>query len=710
MVFSFIGLASAEVHQVQLVEVGTELPVVAEVQCGDVIAVSSIEGFLTLDATCDMVYIRSPHHHEVQFSHAKFITLTTIPMQPLKTQEIVLIEETRSPAHAKSYGLDSEDLERTPGGFDDPIRLIQSLPGTVATREYGPNAGNVILRGAAPTESRLYIDGVEVPYLYHFDNYASILPTKMVDNVLIYPSNFGTSYGDAIGGIVALESKEATATEPTVYAQANLIMAGVQAATPVTFRGKDAGVLSLSGRRSFADLYESSNEQYSLWPAFSDYVLRYDIRNAEGHHFRWTALGSMDKYGRYIYDADELDPYERSVNPNLEMKRRFDGGVFRWDWRSATYRARTSVAVMRDDWRASLDTLRGEADSQRRLDRYTWLRHESIVIRDDVEWSVGFDQRLGQVDQQVVASNPNPVIRNDAPLLSNGVDLDRQLWEWRQGAWVEPRFNKGEWRIVTGLRLQALPLAQKAALDPRVQIHRQFDWGKWHIGLGQYHQSPPFDQPDLTNFAQSHQASTGLEWRVSEVVMVGGDLWAKQSSDKWYVDPTGVTLLVDEQAVGGEAYFSARWERWDGRVGVSSIHSNLLYEDDVYNSPFSQPFFLNAMLGWQSDNWMVGARYRISSGLPLTQPVAAVLDATQDLYIPTYSQFPQERMPNYQKIDVQIARTWKLRNSVLKAYCEAWAVPSSSNYLYPIYNYNFTESQLVVGPAFVPLVGFSWEH
>ena len=163
----------------------------------------------------------------------------------------------------------------------------------------------------------------------------------------------------------------------------------------------------------------------------------------------------MDKYGRYIYDADDLDPYERSINPNLEMKRRFDGGVFRWDWRSEAYRARTSVAVMRDDWRAGLDSIYGESDSQRRLDRYTWLRHESIIVRENIEWSVGFDQRLGQVEQTVNATNPNPAIRTDAPLLANGVDLDRRLWEWRQGVWVEPRFNLGDWRLVTGIRLQA---------------------------------------------------------------------------------------------------------------------------------------------------------------------------------------------------------------------------------------------------------------
>ena len=275
---------------------------------------------------------------------------------------------------------------------------------------------------------------------------------------------------------------------------------------------------------------------------------------------------------------------------------------------------------------------------------------------------------------------------------------------------MEPRVNKGDWRVVPGLRLQVLPLVQQAVIDPRLQVHRRFIWGRWHFGLGRYHQSPPFDQPEIGNFAQSNQASTGLEWQVSDALVIGGDVWVKQSTDKWYVDPTGTTLLVGEEAVGGEAYVSARWDRWDGRVGVSSVNSRLIYDEDVHTSPFSQPFFLNAMLGWRSDDWIVGARYRISSGLPLVEPVDGVLDATQDRYIPTYSQFPQSRMPTYQKIDVQVARTWQLRTSVLKAYCEAWAVPASGNYLYPIYNYNYTESQLVVGPAFVPLVGLSLEH
>ena len=297
----WISLAWAETASIQLLERGTDLPIIAEVVCGQDSLQSDVEGWVRLTKQCESILVRSPYHVDETF-RVSTVASCVVYLQPLREQETILIEDERTPVHGQSYGMNANELSRTPGGYDDPIRLIQSLPGTVSTREFGPNAGDVILRGAAPTESRLYIDGVEVPYLYHFDQYASILPTKFVDHVLIHPSNFGTSYGDAIGGIVAIESKEASPNDTMIYAQGNLIMAGVQASTPVKIGGEDTGVLSLSGRRSFADLYESGNEQYSLWPRFSDYAIRYDIRNAEGHHFRVSALGSMDRYGRYIYE------------------------------------------------------------------------------------------------------------------------------------------------------------------------------------------------------------------------------------------------------------------------------------------------------------------------------------------------------------------------------------------------------------------------
>ena len=112
-----------------------------------------------------------------------------------------------------------------------------------------------------------------------------------------------------------------------------------------------------------------------------------------------------------------------------------------------------------------------------------------------------------------------------------------------------------------------------------MQVHRQFDWGRWHLDWVSTIRVHRLINQNFRFLHSSHQASTGFEWQVSEGVLFGGDVWVKQSTDKWYVDPTGATLLVDEQAVGGEAYLSARWERWDGSVGVSSVSSQLLFEE-----------------------------------------------------------------------------------------------------------------------------------
>lgn len=708
--FVFFGLSMASFAwadvQGQLLEKGTDLPVIANVACGENVVISNTEGFFVIKGDCSTLQVLSNYHLPFSMENPSTSEQLILWLQPKSQQETLLVEEKREPAHGVAYGMDAEQLQKMPGGFDDPIRLLQSLPGAVATREYGANAGDVILRGAAPHESRLYIDGVEVPYLYHFQQYASILPTALVDNVIMYPSNFGASYGDSTGGIIALESKEATAEEPQINIQGNLIMTGAQISSPL---GK--GVLSLSGRRSFADLYESSNEQYSLWPVFSDYVARYDIRNAEGHHFRWTALGAMDAYGRYIYDADDLDPYERQVNPNLQMRRRFDGGVFRWDWRSPEYRARTSLAMMRDNWTADI-----ASDSQQRLDQYSWLRHESIVIRDNTEWSVGFDQRLGNIQQNVSTSQAYPIVQADAPLLAQGDNLDRSVWEWRVGTWVEPRVNIGNWRFISGIRLQSLPLQADMVVDPRVQIHHQAtDNLSWHLGLGRYHQSPLVDVTSEIAFAKSNQASTGMEWQISNSSIfsqiLSVDAWVKNTFNKIHWSPSNLPLLVDEEAFGGEVLWGANLhDSIESRMGFSMVHSTLIFQDQEYVSPYTQPISLNAMLSWHNDHWMLGARYRYSSGLMLSEPIAAIYDGNTDQYQPNWGDFPSRKMPDYQKIDAQIVRMMTIRDWKIRAYCEAWVVPSSANFLYPIYNYNYSESQLVVGPSMMPLIGLSAQH
>ena len=65
MLWGILGIAFAQTHRVQFVEVGTELPVVVEVTCADATQVSGLDGYLEFEVICETIYIRSPYHYGV---------------------------------------------------------------------------------------------------------------------------------------------------------------------------------------------------------------------------------------------------------------------------------------------------------------------------------------------------------------------------------------------------------------------------------------------------------------------------------------------------------------------------------------------------------------------------------------------------------------------------------------------------------------------
>ena len=61
-----------------------------------------------------------------------------------------------------------------PGTRGDALKSLQSLPG-VARPPF--TSGLLIIRGSAPDDTLTYIDGTDVPLIYHFGGLASVVPT-----------------------------------------------------------------------------------------------------------------------------------------------------------------------------------------------------------------------------------------------------------------------------------------------------------------------------------------------------------------------------------------------------------------------------------------------------------------------------------------------------------------------------------------------------
>ena len=157
------------------------------------------------------------------------------------------------------------------------------------------------------------------------------------------------------------------------------------------------------------------------------------------------------------------------------------------------------------------------------------------------------------------------------------------------------------------------------------------------------------------------------------------------------------------RAQGAELLSSYRVrERFFSWVGLTVGRS--LREGQPY--AYDPPWSVTAVVSWDvTERWNLGARYRASAGLPYTPILGGVYDGDRDAYAPSLGGAFSARLPTYQKLDGHLQYTVPFRRWTLAAYLEGWWVPASSNNLYPVYSYDFSEQALVAGPGFVPLLG-----
>src|SRR5262249_7525215 len=82
----------------------------------------------------------------------------------------------------------TEEARRVPGTQGDTLKVVQNLPG-VARAALG--TGQIIVWGAAPEDTRVDVDGVEIPALYHVGGYRSTLTSELVRSIELVPGAYG---------------------------------------------------------------------------------------------------------------------------------------------------------------------------------------------------------------------------------------------------------------------------------------------------------------------------------------------------------------------------------------------------------------------------------------------------------------------------------------------------------------------------------------
>src|SRR5262249_46388531 len=83
-------------------------------------------------------------------------------------EKIVVVDE-RVHETAGEQTLEREEIEHAPGARGDALQAIKNLPGIANDGlGFGSTGYGLIIRGGAPADSRIYVDGFAIPILYHF--------------------------------------------------------------------------------------------------------------------------------------------------------------------------------------------------------------------------------------------------------------------------------------------------------------------------------------------------------------------------------------------------------------------------------------------------------------------------------------------------------------------------------------------------------------
>ncbi len=634
-----------------------------------------------------------------------------------------LIEAERVKREVTRQVLPKALVERVPGTAGDTLKVVQILPGVARS---GFDSGALILRGSSPGDSRIFLEGQQIPILYHFGGLRSSFNSAFLESVTFVPGNFGPEYGRATGGIVDLKVRDPARDAFRGALDLNLYDAGIVLEGPLSKSWSVGGAF----RRSYIDsilpavLPDDAAISFDTAPRYYDYQLLASYRPSARESLRLIAYGSLDKI-ELLFERPQSDP---AIRGNLDGRIMFHNlyagyrRVF-----SERLSQESSLQLGLQQFRTVIGPeLFFDLDVLRFSGRSTW----SLKLAERLTARAGLDISVERA--AINLSSPlRPLEGESLPPLSTrevyGFQTTQILYEPALFLELEAQPMAGL-TIVPSLRLDWARANRSWTLDPRLTVRYQAARSTVLKGaLGSYHQPPEADQttsilgnPALRTPISMH-ASAGIEQRlfgVVDVELTGFHKWLDSlvtRDPRFALDPRlppyrnggtgrifGLELLVrarlGERFLGWAAYTFQRSYRRDSPESAERLFD------------FDQPHLLTLVGSVQiGRGWSAGLRFRLVSGSPYTPVVGAIYDARSDVYIPRFGAANSGRRATFHQLDLRIDKVFTFQRWKLSTYLDVQNVYNQRNEEGLSYSFDYRESKPVTGLPILPILGVKGE-
>lgn len=704
--------------------------VVADVPLGRVRVVAIADGFARLERVIDLG----------QGKRVPPLFVRELDQNPYRTIVTPTPEVVAPPAQPTTRTLARNEIRTAPGSQGDPLRAVQNLPG-VARAPAG--AGLLVLRGAPPGQSRVFLGEHSVPRAFHVLGFTSVIPADVIDTLELIPGNFPARYGDALGGVIVMHPRTARRDGVHGFAKVDLTSAGAMIETPI----KRAG-LFVAAQRGYVDqvlrLAEKVDETvvFAL-PRYYDYQAQLDVPFRGGQELVARVIGSGDRWTSRIID------FMGNREEVLELSDQFHRAELVW-------RAR------RGPWRV-LVTPAFRVDARKTKAQYGSQKFRGYVT----SWRAEVERRLSRraavllgVDGEVM-----PFKQSSDPFIDGSSTESLSGYNATVGAYASATMMFGPVTLWPGVRASAYarrlddgePTTRSHAIDPRL-LARFEPNDRWTLdaGVGSYSQVAPLsgsgssgvldgnsslgggvvvlpasaraaidpgigvgDLNRRTTTNRALQGSLGAAWHDSHGLEIGGTGFVR-----WYEELRSGQRAFDRTGLGSPYPYEASVLTYGLELLVRKRLGNRLYAWAAYTLLRSQtrtpqtPASIGGITPGNYDQrhnlvliasyalprgFRIGGRFRFVSGSPFT-PVVGVLMADNGRQ-PVNGAANSARFPVFHQLDLRLDKSWVLRRSVVITYVDVQNVYNHRNVEAYIYALDFRDRTGQVGLPIFPTIG-----
>ena len=644
------------------------------------------------------------------------VTVTASPFR--KTEE--------SPVSLRSIGIG--EIEKSPGANRDISKVIQSFPGVQSTPAF---RNDVIIRGGGPSESRFYLDGIEVPFINHFATQGAsggpvgIINADFLREVNYYSGAFPANRGNALSGV--LEFNQIDGNNEKLKYQATLGASEVAATVEGPIGEKTTFVFS--ARRSYLQFLFSAIGLPFL-PNFTDTQFKVRTRFDKKNELTIIGLGANDVFDLNlgIENPDEQQKYILSQIPVNEQWNYTIGAVYK-HFREKSYQTVVASRSHLNNGAYKYFDNDDSSEENKILDYNSEeienkLRVENTTRLNDFKINFG-----GNLDFVTYTNSTQQKRFYGDGILNVNYNTDFNLVKYGLFAQASKNVFNERLSLSLGLRADANNYSESMRnlfqqLSPRFSASYSLT-NKWSLNFntGRYYQLPSYTslgykennilvnkENNLKYIAVNHLIG-GLEFRPNSTIQFTAEAFWKGYSNYPFSVKDNISLankgadfgvVGDEEVLSiseGRAYgteFQARINATDG------FNFNLSYT--LVRSEFENAAGELIASSWDSKHllnitttkdlkkgWRVGGRWRFVGGLPYTpfdidrSSLVAAWNLKGSPYL-DYSKLNAERFSAFHQLDVRIDKSFYLERLTAKFYID----------IQNLYNFQAEQADIIV--------------